>query len=131
PVDRILSEAACEAAFFWPWSDVHCWLQGTCPLWTSSLEPVHGGSNMDRPAGRRSHQGRSAVTWKQTTSAKDDRISRELLEAAADLSRHGLMSQEDMLQVRALCEPPPVYAAKKVADIRTRQVRMSQSVFAE
>nr|WP_235579835.1 transcriptional regulator [Ramlibacter sp. Leaf400] len=36
-----------------------------------------------------------------------------------------------MVQVRALCEAPPVYSPRKVADIRTTKARMSQSVFAE
>lgn len=63
--------------------------------------------------------------------AKDDRILSEMLETATELSRHGLLSQEDMVQVRALCEPPPVYSPRRVADIRTKKARMSQSVFAE
>jgi len=35
------------------------------------------------------------------------------------------------VQVRALCEAPPVYSPRKVADIRINKARMSQSVFAE
>ena len=35
------------------------------------------------------------------------------------------------MQVRALCEAPPVYSPRKVADIRINKARMSQSVFAE
>ena len=68
---------------------------------------------------------------KKQAGPPGDRILAELLQAAADLSRHGLLSREDMLQVRALCEPPPVYTAGKVADIRTNRARMSQAVFAE
>jgi putative transcriptional regulator len=47
------------------------------------------------------------------------------------LSRHGLLSKQDMAQAQALCEPPPVYTAKEVAQIRTRNARMSQAVFAD
>lgn len=68
---------------------------------------------------------------KRTAKPKGDRILGELLEAAADLSRHGLLSQEDILQVRAVCEPPPTYSPRKVAEIRTSRARMSQAVFAE
>jgi putative transcriptional regulator len=62
---------------------------------------------------------------------RDERVLREMLEAAADLSRHGLISRDDLMQVRALCEPAPTYTAREVADIRTRKARMSQAVFAE
>jgi len=71
------------------------------------------------------------MSQKPARSRKDDRVLNEMLEAAADLSRHGLLSKEDMVQVRAVCEPPPVYTSRKVADIRTRKARMSQAVFAE
>jgi putative transcriptional regulator len=62
---------------------------------------------------------------------KNDRVLGEMLEMATELSRHGLLSQEEMVQVRAICEAPPVYSPSKVADIRIRKARMSQSVFAE
>jgi putative transcriptional regulator len=64
-------------------------------------------------------------------SQKKDRVLGEMLEMAAELSRHGLLSKEDLLQVSALCETPPVYTAGKVADIRINKARMSQAVFAE
>jgi len=55
----------------------------------------------------------------------------EMLETAADLSRHGLLSKADMVDMRTLCNAPPVYTAKRVAAVRTKMARMSQSVFAE
>ena len=62
---------------------------------------------------------------------KNDRVLGEMLEMATELSRYGLLSQQEMVQVRALCEAPPVYGPSKVADIRINKARMSQSVFAE
>lgn len=59
-----------------------------------------------------------------------DRILLEMMETAADLSRHGLLTKEDMAEMSVLCAAPPVYTPRKVADIRTRKARMSQSVFA-
>jgi putative transcriptional regulator len=52
------------------------------------------------------------------------------METAADLNRHGLLTKQDIAEMTALCTPPPVYSAKRVADIRTKKARMSQSVFA-
>ncbi|MDE2606669.1 MAG: hypothetical protein KGL68_12190 [Burkholderiales bacterium] len=46
------------------------------------------------------------MNHKPSARAGSDRVLGELLHAAADLSRHGLLSREDMLQVRAQCEPP-------------------------
>lgn len=71
------------------------------------------------------------MAQKPSRARKDDRVLNEMLEMAADFSRHGLVSQEEMAQVRALCEAPPLYSAKEVADIRINKARMSQSVFAE
>lgn len=68
---------------------------------------------------------------KKGSSPKRDRVLDELMEMAAGLARHGVLSRQDVLQVRALCEPPPEYTARKVADIRTNKARMSQAVFAE
>ena len=71
------------------------------------------------------------MSRKASARAKGDRVLGELLEAAAHLRRHGLLSQEDLAQVRAVCEPPPIYSPAKVAAIRTGKARMSQAVFAE
>jgi putative transcriptional regulator len=61
----------------------------------------------------------------------EDRVLMEMMETAADLSRHGLLTKDDMAQLTALCTAPPVYTPRKVADIRTKKARMSQSVFAD
>jgi putative transcriptional regulator len=53
-----------------------------------------------------------------------------MMETAADLSRHGLLTKEDLAQVTVLCKAPPVYTPRKVAELRTKSARMSQSVFA-
>ena len=71
------------------------------------------------------------MTRKQAPNPGSDRVLGEMLEMAAELSRHGVLSREDLVQVRALCEPPPVYTPRRVADIRTKKARMSQAVFAE
>ena len=54
----------------------------------------------------------------------------ELLETAADLSSYGLVSKADMVQLKALCEPPPEYPPQRIVAIRTGIARMSQQVFA-
>ena len=59
-----------------------------------------------------------------------DRILAEMLETAADLNRHGLMSKEDMSELGILCDVPPAYTAERVTEVRTIKARMSQSVFA-
>jgi len=59
-----------------------------------------------------------------------DRIMAEMVETAADLNRHGLMSKDDMVELGALCDVPPVYSAERVTEVRTNRARMTQSVFA-
>lgn len=59
-----------------------------------------------------------------------DRVASELLETALALSRHDVLSTQELGQIKALCTEPPVYTAKKVALIRTRKAKMSQAVFA-
>ena len=66
----------------------------------------------------------------QKTAPGRDRILLELIETAADLSRHGLLTKTDMAQLTALCAVPPVYTSRKVSDIRIKKARMSQAVFA-
>ena len=61
---------------------------------------------------------------------KSDRITSELLETALALSKHNVLSAQELNQIKALCTTPPVYTAKKVALIRTRKAKMSQAVFA-
>ena len=72
------------------------------------------------------------TTTRQTKPQDDEaRMLAEMFETAADLSRHGLLSQDDMVEMRALCDAPPVYTSERVAAVRTKKARMSQSVFAE
>lgn len=52
------------------------------------------------------------------------------LETASDLRRAGLISKADFSRIKGACVPPPIYTPAKVAAIRTRKARMSQSVFA-
>lgn len=61
---------------------------------------------------------------------KSDRIANELLETALALSKHHVLSVQELNQVKALCTTPPTYTAKKVAYIRVRKAKMSQAVFA-
>ena len=78
-------------------------------------------------------QKMSPKTTTRQTKPQDDeaRMLAEMFETAADLSRHGLLSQDDMVEMRALCDAPPVYTSERVAAVRTKKARMSQSVFAE
>lgn len=64
------------------------------------------------------------------TAKNSDRIASEMMEMALALSKHDLLSKDDMSQMKALCEPPPVYTADTVIQIRTGKAKMSQSVFA-
>lgn len=59
-----------------------------------------------------------------------NRVANELLETAVALSKHRLLSAQEISQIKALCTTPPVYTPEKVARIRTRKAKMSQSVFA-
>ena len=61
---------------------------------------------------------------------RTDRIALEMMEMARALNKHGLLSMSDMAQMKALCEPPPIYTAQKVIGIRTGKAKMSQSMFA-
>lgn len=64
------------------------------------------------------------------TVSSSDRVAAELLETALSLSKHNLLSVQDLTQIKALCAHPPVYTASKVVQIRTRKAKMSQAVFA-
>lgn len=65
------------------------------------------------------------------TRAGADRVLLELMETAAELSRHGLLTKEDVAQVGVLLDAPPVYTPRRVAEVRTKKARMSQAVFAD
>jgi putative transcriptional regulator len=61
-----------------------------------------------------------------------DRVFADLAESADDLSRLGMIDQHRLARIKALCfVDPPTYSAARVANIRTRKARMSQSVFAK
>lgn len=47
---------------------------------------------------------------------KSNRCTCELLETALALSKHNVISAQELSQVKALCTTPPVYMAKKVAE---------------
>lgn len=61
-----------------------------------------------------------------------DRVSADLMDSALALDQLGLIDQRSMARIKALClVEPPVYSPTRVAAIRTRTARMSQSVFAK
>ncbi len=61
-----------------------------------------------------------------------DRVSADLAESAMALGRLGLIDQHRLARIKALClVEPPTYTPARVAAIRTRKARMSQSVFAK
>jgi putative transcriptional regulator len=61
---------------------------------------------------------------------KTDRISAEMVEMALLLSKHEVLSAHDLDRIKALSSPPPVYTPERVAQIRIKKAKMSQSVFA-
>ncbi len=61
---------------------------------------------------------------------KMDRVAAELVEMALSLNRHEVLSAHDLDRIKALSAPPPVYTPERVARIRIKKARMSQSVFA-
>ena len=61
---------------------------------------------------------------------KNDRVSAEMVEMAALLKEHDMLSAHDLDRVRALSSPPPIYTPERVAQIRIKKAKMSQSVFA-
>jgi putative transcriptional regulator len=65
-----------------------------------------------------------------TTKKKSDRVAEEMVEMALLLKRHGLLSAHDLGSIKALASPPPEYTPQRVAQIRVKKARMSQSVFA-
>lgn len=69
-------------------------------------------------------------TKRKPEVSEDHRMLDEMLEMAGALDAHGLITKPDMVQIRGLCQKPPVYTSRKVALIRKNKARMSQSVFA-
>ena len=64
------------------------------------------------------------------TAKKADRVSAEMLEMALLLNEHEVLSAHDLGRIKALTTPPPTYTPQRVAQIRIKKARMSQSVFA-
>jgi putative transcriptional regulator len=64
------------------------------------------------------------------TAKKTDRISAEMVEMALLLNKHELLCAKDLALVKGLSSPPPAYSAQRVAQIRIKKAKMSQSVFA-
>ncbi len=61
-----------------------------------------------------------------------DRVSADLVKSGMDLDRLGLIDQHRLARIKALClVEPPTYTSARVAAIRTRKAKMSQSVFAK
>ena len=68
----------------------------------------------------------------RSRSKRVDRVSADVAESAMDLGRLGLIDLHRLARVKALClDEPPVYSPSRVAAIRIRKARMSQSVFAK
>jgi len=61
---------------------------------------------------------------------KSDRVSAEMVEMAFLLSKHEVLSAHDLERIKALSSPPPAYTPERVAQIRIKKAKMSQSVFA-
>ena len=61
---------------------------------------------------------------------KTDRISAEMIEMALLLNKHEVLSAHDLGRIKALYSPPPAYTPERVAQIRIKKAKMSQSVFA-
>jgi putative transcriptional regulator len=61
---------------------------------------------------------------------KTDRVSAEMVEMALLLNKHEVLSAHDLDRVKALSSQPPAYTPERVAQIRIKKAKMSQSVFA-
>jgi len=60
---------------------------------------------------------------------KTDRVPAELVEMALLLNKHEVLPAHDLDRVKALSTPPPAYTPERVAQIRIKKAKMSQSVF--
>lgn len=62
---------------------------------------------------------------------EEKRILNELFEMAEALNNYGLLTKHDFSNMKTLClEKPPMFTPRKVTNIRIRQAKMSQSIFA-
>jgi len=53
-----------------------------------------------------------------------------MVEMAVLLNKHEVLSAHDLDRVKALSSTPPAYTPERVAQIRIKKAKMSQSVFA-
>ncbi len=72
----------------------------------------------------------SERTKRKPPESEERRMLDEMMEMAGALDAHGLITLPDMMQIRGLCQKPPVFTPKKVAQIRKSKANMSQAVFA-
>ncbi len=63
-------------------------------------------------------------------STEDSRILDEMLEVARALQDHALISKQDMVRMKLICQSPPQYTPENVTAIRVEKAKVSQSVFA-
>ena len=61
---------------------------------------------------------------------KTERVATEMVEMALLLNKQGVLSAHDLGRIKALSSPPPKYSPQRVAQIRVKKAKMSQSVFA-
>lgn len=69
-------------------------------------------------------------TRRTSAESEDRRMLDEMLDMAKALDAHGLITKPDLLRIRGLCQKPPIFTPKKVAQIRKTKANMSQSAFA-
>ena len=58
------------------------------------------------------------------------RVLEEMMEMAAALQPHALISRQDMAKMKLICEAPPNYTPERVTAIRVGKAKVSQSVLA-
>lgn len=58
------------------------------------------------------------------------RILDEMMEMAQLLDGHTLISKQDMVKMKLICQSPPDYTPEKVVAIRVNKAKVSQSVLA-
>jgi putative transcriptional regulator len=66
----------------------------------------------------------------QKKPAEKNRVLDEMMEMAQALQGHQLISKQDMVKMKLICQSPPEYTAEKVAAIRVGKAKVSQSVLA-
>ena len=59
-----------------------------------------------------------------------NRVLDEMMVMALALQTHDLISKQDMVKMKLICEAPPEYTPEKVTAIRVGKAKVSQSVLA-